>query len=249
MTPARKLPILPQIVNSHCRSAGGLGIPRTPKMQAWFDGAAAPTNPGPSGSGWVLKKEDGETIEGYQYHGIQTNNFAEYQGLINLLELIGHECPDEPVLIRGDSQLVINQVQGNWKCGSPNLKPLHKIAVEALVGLNVTFEWVRRDKNEHADRLSKVALSTKSECRDARTEGSGFPPIGPDTEWILALPCGEPHVPPRFVRVGIDKPWGPGFFDGLEDGTHYVDVDELGGHTLKAPINVIGTVEFETWGV
>ncbi len=116
-------------------------------------------NPGPSAFGAVLKDaltgatiaEVGETI------GVATNNVAEYRGLIAGLELAREFAPGATVEVRMDSQLVVEQMSGNWKVKHPSMKPLAARAAE-LAPAGTTYTWVPREQNAHADRLANEAL-------------------------------------------------------------------------------------------
>ena len=87
-------------------------------------------------------------------HG--TNNVAEYNSLIHLLQ----ECKRrgiQRVLIRGDSQLVINQVTGVWNCKDPYMKELcDKVKILMADIEDCSFLWEPRAKNKEADRLSQL---------------------------------------------------------------------------------------------
>lgn len=150
-------------------------------MEIYFDGACAPFNPGGITTyGYVLLKELVEPLvlgetpsrcmeEGYGRAAepgtpLATNNVAEYTGLIKGLDAVRRYVkPGEPIKVYGDSQLAIKQVTGVYDVKAEHLKPLVKEA-QALVakliseGHTVTLEWIPREKNGHADRLSKEAI-------------------------------------------------------------------------------------------
>jgi ribonuclease HI len=137
-----------------------------------FDGASEP-NPGPSGSAYVLfspiqTDEKGEQFrnlvqEGFTYIPHATNNEAEYSalilGLTKALELGITELD-----VEGDSNLVVNQVQGSWKVKVPRLVPLRSKANKLLWRLKKwSVKHIYREDNTDADRLSKEALSVRCE--------------------------------------------------------------------------------------
>ncbi len=137
-----------------------------------FDGASEP-NPGPSGSAYVIfspvqTDENGDQFrnliqEGFTYIPHATNNEAEYNalilGLIKALELGISE-----IEVEGDSNLVVQQVQGNWKVKVPKLVPLQSKANKLLWKFKKwSVKHVYRDDNVDADRLSKEALVIKRE--------------------------------------------------------------------------------------
>ena len=86
-----------------------------------------------------------------------TNNEAEYTGLIlGLTEALKRGITTE-LLVRGDSQLIVRQMQGKYKVNSPKLVPLHQLATNLVSNFSkIEFEHVYRDKNQRADALSNV---------------------------------------------------------------------------------------------
>jgi ribonuclease HI len=133
------------------------------KARLEFDGASK-KNPGPSGFGAVIfDDETGNVVEeitGY-LGDAHTNNQAEYAGLIAGL----HACVDigiKDVLVKGDSKLVINQINGDWQVKNETLR-LYYRAAKKLVERFDSFraEHVYRNENTHADRLSNVAIEEK----------------------------------------------------------------------------------------
>lgn len=127
-------------------------------ITANVDGGAR-GNPGSAGYGAVLKDEDGQVLaELYAGIGISTNNIAEYRGLIAALEWAlahGHRR----LHIRSDSQLIVEQMLGNYKVKNEGLKPLYLKATRLAAEIGeVTFEHVRRERNTEADRLSNLGM-------------------------------------------------------------------------------------------
>lgn len=86
-----------------------------------------------------------------------TNNWAEYQGLLAGLRWL-YQHGHHGVRVRGDSQLVINQVLGSWACNAASLRELHRDAVELVRQTGAVLEWVPREKNQRADALSREVL-------------------------------------------------------------------------------------------
>ncbi|MEV6166095.1 bifunctional RNase H/acid phosphatase [Streptomyces sp. NPDC052052] len=123
-------------------------------------------NPGPAGYGAVvIDPGTGETLaEAAKYIGVATNNVAEYQGLIAGLEAVRALVPDASahtalqVLVRMDSKLVVEQMSGRWKIKHPDMKPLAARAAAILPASAITYEWIPREKNKHADRLANEAM-------------------------------------------------------------------------------------------
>lgn len=123
-----------------------------------FDGGSR-GNPGLCGCGYAILKDDVVVWEGYKkVSDNNTNNFAEYMGIILGLE---HAVENniQTLHIKGDSLLVINQLVGKWKVNSSNLKPLYIEAKALLEKINmVTLGHVKRDKNKIADKLANKAM-------------------------------------------------------------------------------------------
>lgn len=117
-------------------------------------------NPGPAGYGSVvLDPVTGETLaERAEYIGVATNNVAEYKGLIAGLKAARELDPDALVLVRMDSKLVVEQMSGRWKIKHPDMKPLAAEAAKVMPRAQVTYEWIPREKNKHADRLANEAM-------------------------------------------------------------------------------------------
>ncbi|MFF3401613.1 bifunctional RNase H/acid phosphatase [Streptomyces sp. NPDC002659] len=117
-------------------------------------------NPGPAGYGAaVIDPKTGETLaEAAEYIGVATNNVAEYKGLIAGLKAAKALDPDASVRVRMDSKLVVEQMSGRWKIKHPDMKPLAAEASRILPASQVTYEWIPREKNKHADRLANEAM-------------------------------------------------------------------------------------------
>lgn len=125
---------------------------------AYIDGGAR-GNPGPAGYGVRIEAEHGAVVDEFSAPiGIATNNVAEYRGLIAALEWAqahGHR----EVHIRSDSQLLVQQMLGNYRVKNAGLQPLHARARLLAHDIGrVTFEHVRRESNTHADRLANWAM-------------------------------------------------------------------------------------------
>jgi len=125
---------------------------------AHSDGGAR-GNPGPAGYGVVIQDESGKKVAHLsEYLGHQTNNFAEYQGLIAALEYAVRHGPRALKLI-SDSELLVRQIKGIYKVKNPTLKDLHCRAKELIAQL----EWFSighalREHNTEADRLANEAM-------------------------------------------------------------------------------------------
>ena len=136
-------------------------------------------NPGPAGYGAVVidpasgavLAERGESI------GTATNNVAEYSGLIAGLSAAA-ELGARRVDVRMDSKLVVEQMSGRWQVKHEGLRDLAREAV-ALRGRfdAVTFQWIPREQNKHADRLANEAMDRAAgkPVRTARQRGPAQP--------------------------------------------------------------------------
>ncbi len=133
-------------------------------------------NPGPAGYGAVVRDADSGTVlaERSESLGTTTNNVAEYSGLIAGLETAADLAPGADVHVKMDSKLVVEQMSGRWKIKHPALQPLASRASAAARRLGrVTYEWVPRARNTHADRLANQAMD---EARNGGGEsGAGRP--------------------------------------------------------------------------
>ena len=125
---------------------------------AHSDGGAR-GNPGPAGYGVVIQDESGREVATLsEYLGYQTNNFAEYQGLIAALEYALEHGPRALKLI-SDSELLVRQVKGIYKVKNAVLRDLHARAKELIAQLNwFSIGHARREHNQEADRLANQAM-------------------------------------------------------------------------------------------
>jgi ribonuclease HI len=127
-------------------------------ITAYFDGGAR-SNPGPAGYGVYIVDDGGNVLAELSGSlGNTTNNIAEYNGLIAALQWAADRNMTQ-LAIKGDSQLIIEQMRGNYKVKNEGLKPLYLKARMLVMQIgNVTFEHVRREHNQEADRLSNVGM-------------------------------------------------------------------------------------------
>jgi ribonuclease HI len=125
---------------------------------AHSDGGAR-GNPGPAGYGVVIQDESGKKIAQLsEYLGHQTNNFAEYQGLIAALEYALQHGPKALKLI-SDSELLVRQIKGIYKVKNATLQDLHGRAKELIAQLDwFSIGHALREQNRDADRLANEAM-------------------------------------------------------------------------------------------
>nr|WP_202534229.1 bifunctional RNase H/acid phosphatase [Streptomyces sp. SID4923] len=168
-------------------------------------------NPGPAGYGAVVIDPDtGETLaETAEYIGVATNNVAEYKGLVAGLRAVGALIADGPVgtavqvRVRMDSKLVVEQMSGRWKIKHPDMKPLAAEAAAVLPGADLSYEWIPRERNKHADRLANEAMdagrrgdrwepSASTAALDTPRAPVTADPVTPQVGWGSAPDLGAP---------------------------------------------------------
>ena len=132
-----------------------------------FDGGSR-GNPGPAGFGAVVRSADDNTplATHGRFIGNATNNQAEYRGLIHALATAA-DLGGTRVLVRGDSELVIKQMKGQYRVKNAKLKPLYEQAVAAAGRFEkVMYEHKLRDQNKLADRLANLAMDRRGDVDD-----------------------------------------------------------------------------------
>jgi ribonuclease HI len=128
-------------------------------LVGYFDGASR-GNPGLAGAGACIV--DGKDViwECAEYLGTKTNNEAEYRALLCLLGEARTRGLSE-LEIRGDSKLVVCQVNKVWKINLPHLRELAERAWQLMDGIKVQLIWVPREANRMADKLSNKAIDER----------------------------------------------------------------------------------------
>ncbi|WFB83616.1 MULTISPECIES: bifunctional RNase H/acid phosphatase [Streptomyces] len=166
-------------------------------------------NPGPAGYGAVvLDAATGETlVEAAEYLGVVTNNVAEYRGLLAGLRAARELDPDAGVHVRMDSKLVVEQMSGRWKIKHPDMKPLATEAARVFPPGRVTYEWIPRAQNKHADRLANEAM-------DAGARGEQWSPSDSTAELDTATDAvpttsDTSDADVRAARTVASPGWGP----------------------------------------
>lgn len=128
------------------------------KLQIYTDGGSR-GNPGPAACGVVILDEDEKLVKlNAKYLGQMTNNQAEYEGVITALRMTAVMDVDEIDFFL-DSDLMVKQLNGEYKVKSSNIKPL-KSTIDKLLKQfkKVTFSHVRREYNKAADKLVNIVL-------------------------------------------------------------------------------------------
>lgn len=115
-------------------------------------------NPGPAGYGAVVTENGKIVAELYDVIGVATNNVAEYNGLLAGLSHIHQLDANATVEVAMDSKLVVEQMSGRWQIKHADMRDLAKQCRDAHTPTLVTYSWIPRDENSHADRLANKAL-------------------------------------------------------------------------------------------
>jgi len=124
-------------------------------------------NPGPAGYGAVVTENGKIVAELFDVIGTATNNVAEYSGLLAGLSHIHQLDKEATVEVAMDSKLVVEQMSGRWQIKHADMRDLAKQCREAHSPSLVTYSWIPRDENSHADRLANKALDGESAHKPA----------------------------------------------------------------------------------
>ena len=115
-------------------------------------------NPGPAGYGVHIEQPDGTVTELKEFLGSCTNNVAEYSGLLAALRWAADHGIRQ-LRVRSDSELLVKQMRGEYRVKNAGLVPLYEDARALIRRIGkVTFEHVRRELNQDADRLANDAM-------------------------------------------------------------------------------------------
>jgi ribonuclease HI len=163
------------------------------EYSAWFDGACEPVNPGGTATfGVVIKGEDGTVLlrdAGVVGSGkAMSNNVAEYAGVLRILKYLAPRPPGR-VTIHGDSNLVVNQLNGKWRIKKGLYLTIAMETRELLaylrgLGWQINFCWIPREQNEECDALSKKSCQVTDRPRFARRKRRGRQPDARDARMI-----------------------------------------------------------------
>jgi ribonuclease HI len=131
------------------------------------DGAAR-GNPGAAGCGAAICDENGTVVrELSRYIGHTTNNVAEYEGLLMGLEAI-NQMRRKNIVVQSDSQLLVRQLNGEYRVKDEKLKVLHQRAMALLRHFDsYRILHVRREFNKIADRLANRGIDEASKQKNA----------------------------------------------------------------------------------
>ena len=134
------------------------------ESHAWalFVDGASRNNPGPSGAGIYIEKDDVLVIKCGYYLGIKTNNQAEYLALLLGLFIVSeHVSTGDTVRIISDSQLLVRQLTGIYKVKQPHLFPLHAACKQKMQQLGATIAHVLRHEIVEADAMANHGVDCK----------------------------------------------------------------------------------------
>jgi len=134
-------------------------------IEVWVDGLCEPVNPGGTACIGYIIKEEGKVLErGSEVIGQgkgMTNNVAEYTALIRVLEKMAQlGLSQQETLVRSDSRLLVNQMNGSWDVKAPLILPLHRKVKTIVASLNIKFKWIPREQNTEADALCRTAYES-----------------------------------------------------------------------------------------
>ena len=138
-----------------------------------FDGGSR-GNPGPAGIGVVVRAADGTPLVTLgRFIGRATNNVAEYKALITALQK-ARELGAKRVSVRGDSELIVKQMRGEYRVKNADLRDLYEEAQGLLRQFDhATIDHNYRHKNALADRLANRAMDRKGDVTEADGDGEG----------------------------------------------------------------------------
>jgi ribonuclease HI len=182
-----------------------------------FDGGSR-GNPGPAGIGVVVRAADGTPLVTLgRFIGRTTNNVAEYQALVTALKK-AKELGARRVAVRGDSELVVKQMRGEYRVKNEGLKGLYQEAQDLLAQFEqATISHNYRHKNALADRLANLAMDRRADVTDVNGEaaagatgvGGSATPSPLDAPSPVAPKEGDRFACPRCgCVIRIDKPTG-----------------------------------------
>lgn len=136
-------------------------------IEVYFDGLCQPINPGGISCYAFIVKSDGRII--HSDYGVavkpfsedSTNNVAEYTALAKALQwLLANNFSSNRVEIKSDSQLVVNQLTGDYKVKARRILPLYKQVLFLKAKFqNIQIKWIPREENREADRLTNKAYN------------------------------------------------------------------------------------------
>jgi len=172
-----------------------------------FDGGSR-GNPGPAGIGVVVRAEDGTPLVTLgRFIGRATNNVAEYRALITAMEE-AKKLGATKIHIKGDSELIIKQMKGEYRVKHPDMKTLYSEAQSLLAEFDeAKIEHNLRDKNTLADKLANLAMDRKTDVLEADDDAAPKAPADPTPKPASSfLKTGEKFVCGNCgCEISVDK--------------------------------------------
>lgn len=164
--------------------------------QANIDGGSR-GNPGPAAYGVVIRDPTGEIVAKLKkYIGQNTNNVAEYFGLIAALDY-AETHGIRALRVLSDSELLVKQMRGQYKVKSEDLRPLFERARKMALALSLfRIEHVFREENREADALANQALDETSRSNPA-SPANARRPSGKDATIRLLARCKDGLLEPE----------------------------------------------------
>ena len=182
-------------------------------LVAFIDGGAR-GNPGPAGYGVVIEDEVGRPVADLsEFLGRQTNNYAEYSGLLAALNYtLRHGF--KALKVVSDSELMVKQINGEYKVSNVTLKELHARAMKMIDQLDYfEIKHVLREKNRDADRLANLAMDRGIEKKApamSATDVGGVASVVPELNGVVRNGVveflGNPLPDGTLVKVRVAAP-------------------------------------------
>jgi len=180
----------------------------TDSAEGWFtahcDGGSR-GNPGPSGYGAVVESPDGKVVARLsQFLGVQTNNYAEYSGLLAVLKW-AHENGARRLRVVSDSELMVKQMKGQYKVASPGLRPLWEEAKRLAARLG-KFEMrhTLRGGNKEADQLANDAMDKGMGKSSIGSRADAYEKPPANVHLKTAAPAGSATPQPKPARMVLE---------------------------------------------
>lgn len=156
-------------------------------------------NPGPAAYAYVIKRPGLPDIEAKAYLGQTTNNIAEYTGVVKALEH-AKELGGKKLVINSDSELMVKQMNGQYKVKNEGLRPLYQQAVALRKQFeSVVIRHIYRDQNSHADALCNEAMDDRAPAAMSAARSL------PKASVVEAVPTREFAVTPLMMALDLMK--------------------------------------------
>ena len=140
-------------------------------LTVFIDGLCSPINPNGIATYGLVVYENGLKV-GEEFRGLgegqgMSNNVAEYQGLCAALNwLLDQNLENEEIIVKSDSRLLVNQMNGSWKCrGGLYVAKCREAQSLSKLFTRVLYVWIPREDNSEADNLSRLAYEDYCKTR------------------------------------------------------------------------------------